>query len=124
MSEAKFTHGPWLIKPAETVKRVINRQEYDVTTRIAILDSTGRAYRPRHTVAQITMGNPCHLANAHLIAVAPKMYGELEKIAQFLRVAHRDLTKLYGRRAISEAMEYEAGKIDELLAEARGEVQE
>lgn len=114
MSERKerFTPGPWYIS------------DYETRQRMAILDRQIEHYDPRHTIATVCRARGHETANAALMAKAPDMYEELEKVASFLRNAAKWIESQHGVIAIGATMQYAAENIDKLLANARGEVQE
>lgn len=93
MSEVKFTSGEWNVRGSEVgVVDKSDTQSYGMMLSIARVDEYDFPDE--------------YKANAHLIAVAPELYSELEFIRNYLQ----------GNRAI----EFK-NRIDALLAKARGE---
>jgi hypothetical protein len=109
MSEPKFTKGDWIMYTPDDDYGDLDYDEV-VIGMDSFNEDCGRYYC--HHVVKINgveQDDDEGMANAYLIAAAPKMYSKLESIADGLRDAGGA-----GNNAL-------AVEIEELLAEARGE---
>ena len=97
MSEAKFTKGEWKISDSEGVSRFVYALNENYTNQFSLLiEGNGFSGADNDELT----------ANANLIKSAPKLYEKLKLLVEESRL-------VYGE-------DYD--EIDDLLAEARGEV--
>ena len=95
MNKPTFSPGPWKVIPAT-----------GYNCRIAISAKGAEKYSSRGPIALVGKRHKNAMANAYLIAAAPKMYRELE---QFIELCYSCDCEGYAHHA------------EEILKEARGE---
>jgi len=113
-TEPKFTPGPWRVCHENDILIIRDRKP------------CSPSYTPPPmlvaNVGEILCDAMERQANAALVAAAPEMYAELEKVEWILRNTTDWLERKFGNILDVALLRNEAENIDALLAKARGEV--